>query len=108
MIPVRYYLPPPKTKGDVFAIRGLAIREKMPPMVVRRSERAADYLFMLFHDTAFFGTGTASREISPCALFIWNPGVGRCYGNATASWTHSWLLCDGPGPGRRWRPPACR
>jgi AraC-like DNA-binding protein len=94
----RYFSHEP-AEGRELRIRGIGIREVMPPCLVDRPRGTGDYLFMLFHDEAFIGRLKAKPE-KPDSLVIWPPGKGQYYGHPTRRFTHSWTHCDGPRVGR--------
>jgi AraC-like DNA-binding protein len=77
-------------------IRGLGLRERMPPCEVERPRGTGDYLFMLFHDRASAGTEPGRNvAVGPDTLVIWKPGQGQFYGNREHGFEHSWLHCSG-------------
>ncbi len=86
--------------GNHFLIRGFALHEKMPPVMIRHGEKRAypwPWLFMSFTDSAFLRLETGERVPCGNTLMVWRPGQAHCYGNESAPWTHSWMIVDCPG-----------
>jgi AraC family transcriptional regulator of arabinose operon len=75
-------------------IRGIGIREWMPPCIVERPSGTGDYLLMLFHDAACVGRDKERLE-KPDTLMIWPPGKSQSYGNPSQRFCHSWIHCQG-------------
>ncbi len=93
-----FYTPRPLDSPEL-SIRGIGIRELMPPSTFERPTGLGDYLFMLFHDPAHAAAQpvdpTASALQLPESLILWPPGAGQYYGNPQARFAHSWIHCEG-------------
>jgi AraC family transcriptional regulator, arabinose operon regulatory protein len=90
----RWYMNPEQSRSKVMAVRGLAIQEPMPPMIVDRAA-PGDFLLMHFHSPAVVLAGGDILRVAPHTLYIWPPGQRQYYGNAENPWLHSWIHCDG-------------
>ncbi len=102
MLPIRYLGQVPRFHTPALTLRGLGIREVMPPCFVQRPQGTGDYLFMLFHDPVRLGEhGTVFHEAG--TVILWPKGVPHFYGNPLARWSHSWVHCDGPAVARALR-----
>jgi len=75
-------------------IRGLAIQEPMPAVMVDRPA-PGDYLLMHFYTPAKIVFGSHAFNVTPHSFYIWTPGTYQCFGNVECSWLHSWMHCDG-------------
>lgn len=91
----RFFTPLPLDSPDL-NIRGIGLREIMPPGFVERPRGTRDYFFALFHEAAAAGTSLSPPQLSsPDTLIIWPPGRGQYYGNPTRRFSHSWIHCEG-------------
>lgn len=78
------------------AVRGLGIRELMPPCIVDRPNGTDDYLLMVFHDRALAGTSATDHvTVTPDTMMIWPPGEGQYYGSRNERFSHSWIHVSG-------------
>jgi len=99
----RFFSPLAPAVRAGIGVRGLGLRELMPPYEVKRPYGTGDTLFMLFHDAAFVGdpSGPGARlPVAPDTMMIWAPGRPQYYGNTGARFSHSWLHCAGSRVGR--------
>lgn len=93
----RFFPPQSPSERAEIGVRGLGLRELMPPLAVQRPGGTCDYLFMLFHDPAFVGSApTVQTSVPPDTMIVWEPGHAQYYGNREARFSHSWLHCSGP------------
>lgn len=90
----RWYLNLTQARSKLMAIRGLAIQEHMPPIVVDRPA-TGDFLLMHFYTPARIVTERQTFEVTPHSVYIWPPDAHQCFGNAQNAWLHSWIHCDG-------------
>ncbi len=90
MFLVRYLHDRPLFRSAGLRVRGLGIRETMPPSFVSRAG-TGDVLFMAFHSPVRVGDAAAAEG----SAVVWTPRLGQHYGNPAARWSHSWLHCDG-------------
>ena len=91
----RFFSPQPVDSREL-SIRGIGIREVMPPCAIERPNGTGDYLLMLFHDPAFAGAHPGAEEPGkPDTMMIWPPGKPQHYGNRSNSFSHSWIHCEG-------------
>ena len=91
----RFFSPSPLDSREL-SIRGIGIRELMPPGMVERPHGTGDYLFMLFHDPATVGGKSGNERLEkPETLMIWPPGKAQFYGNRRQRFTHTWIHCNG-------------
>jgi AraC-like DNA-binding protein len=87
--------------GTELHVRGLGIRELMPPCLVDRPNGTDDYLFMLFHDRAVAGLDARSAApITADTMMIWAPRQSQYYGSHTERFSHSWLHVSGERVGQ--------
>ncbi len=93
MRPVRYLHQSPPFQSRGLSVRGIGIREAMPPSFIQRPHGTGDYLFMLFYDAVLFGPGR--RPLPPDTMVLWDRRSPHHYGCPTARWVHSWVHCDG-------------
>jgi len=78
------------------SIRGIGVRELMPPCLMERPRGTGDYLFMLFHDPASAGVRPLLEEPgSPDTMMVWTPGKAQYYGNRLHRFSHTWIHCEG-------------
>ncbi len=85
--------------GREFLIRGFALRETMPPVIVHNGEKAAypwPWLFIFFEDPVILNPGTPEAAECERSLMIWPAGAAHHYGNEVRKWTHSWMIVDFP------------
>lgn len=102
MLTVRYLAREPLFRSPRLSIRGVGIREVMPPCFVRRPGGTGDFLFMLFHDTVQLGKDE-SAVAEPGTLLLWERKAAHFYGNPQRRWSHSWVHCDGSFIRAAWR-----
>lgn len=77
-------------------VRGIGVRELMPPCLVDRPTGTEDYLCMLFHDRALAGTSASNAvTVTPDTMMIWEPRQGQYYGSHTERFCHSWIHVSG-------------
>jgi AraC family transcriptional regulator of arabinose operon len=77
-------------------IRGVGIRELMPPCMVQRPRGTGDFLLILMHDAAAMGTAPGPEiSMQPDRMMIWSPGAGQYYGNPERRFCHTWIHCAG-------------
>jgi AraC-like DNA-binding protein len=93
--PLRYLFNQPVYRDVRLRIRGIGIREAMPPCRMVRPEGTGDYFFLLFHTRAEARWDGAWKHAPPGAIIFWERAAGHFYGNACAPWLHSWIHCDG-------------
>ncbi len=92
---LRQFFAPPAVGSPALSIRGIGVRELMPPCLIRRPGGTEDWLIMLFHDPATV-SATAAAPLHPGGMFmIWPPGAAQYYGNPAARYCHSWIHCRG-------------
>jgi AraC family transcriptional regulator of arabinose operon len=96
MMTIRYLHPKPLLRSPQLSVRGLGIREVMPPAIVERPHGTGDFLFMLFHDAVQWGPPPQTRQLQPGTVVLWDRSASHYYGHAAARWSHSWVHCDGP------------
>lgn len=90
----KHFFTPAFQAGGI-VVRGIGLRELMPPVWVERPGGTGDFLFMLFHDPAALG----QRESTPLpvnSMVLWPAGDPHFYGNIRRPFNHSWIHCDGP------------
>jgi AraC family transcriptional regulator of arabinose operon len=92
---LRYLFDRPIFRSTGLSIRGIGIRETMPPCRIERPAGTGDYLFMFFFDPVQLGPGPNWRPIRPGQMVFWNQGAPHFYGNLKKPWKHSWIHCDG-------------
>jgi AraC-like DNA-binding protein len=92
---IRYFFVVPPIQNKELTIRGIGIREIMPPCIVNRPKGTGDILIMFFHDDVVLRCKNGVKEFSPNTLMVWHNGAGHYYGNETKSWLHSWVHCKG-------------
>lgn len=93
MFHVRYLHEEPLFRSRDLRIRGVGIRETMPPSFVSRPG-TGDVLFMLFHSPVRIGL-RPSAPLREGSAIVWTPHQGHHYGDAAVRWSHSWIHCDG-------------
>ncbi len=77
-------------------IRGIGVREAMPPCLIERANGTGDYLLMLFHSPAAMACHPEPEPLqAPEKFMIWTPGQGQYYGNRDEGFQHSWIQCEG-------------
>jgi AraC family transcriptional regulator of arabinose operon len=95
---LRQFFTPPAVGSAELSIRGIGVREVMPPCLIQRPGGTEDWLIMLFHDRAAVSSGAA--PLNPAETFmIWPPGAAQYYGNPAARYCHSWIHCKGTAIG---------
>jgi len=91
----RFFTPRPLDSREL-SIRGIGIRELMPPGMIERPHGTGDYLFMLFHDPAVAGIRPLTEPPGgPDTMMVWPPGKPQYYGNRERRFTHTWIHCEG-------------
>jgi len=93
MLRVRYLQPEPIFSCRDLSIRGIGIREVMPPSFISRPS-TGDHLLMVFHDSVEFGA-PPSQKLPAGSMVIWRPGDSHHYGQRRSRWSHSWIHCTG-------------
>lgn len=88
-----FALPPLQTAE--LTIRGIGVRERMPPCVIDRPRGTGDYLFMLFYDPVAIGAGRGASPQTGETQMIWTPGRAQFYGNRQHPYIHTWIHCAG-------------
>lgn len=92
----RHFYQPRPVDTPELSVRGVGVRELMPPSFFERPTGLGDYLFMLFHDPAHIATQPMTLALQPAeSLVLWPPGAGQYYGNPGARYAHSWIHCEG-------------
>ena len=90
------FFDPPIVDTPELTIRGIGVREIMPPGLIERPQGRGDYLFMLFHEPVAVGVVSEPPvQATPDLFMIWPPGKPQYYGHPTERFTHSWIHCDG-------------
>jgi AraC family transcriptional regulator of arabinose operon len=90
------FFSPPLVASPQLTIRGIGVRETMPPGLIERPDGRGDFLFMLFHEAAAAGCAPRPRVLDfPDIFMIWTPGKPQYYGHPTERFTHTWIHCDG-------------
>ncbi|SDU30346.1 AraC-type DNA-binding protein [Verrucomicrobium sp. GAS474] len=95
MLRIRYLHEKPLFRTPPLRIRGIGIRERMPPCFISRPGGTGDALFMLFHSAVRIGTDPASPLLPEGTAIFWTPEMGHHYGSMAERWSHSWIHCDG-------------
>lgn len=91
----RYFSPRPTDLPEL-SVRGLGVREMMPPCCIARPRGTEDYLFMLFHDEVKVGTNKTDSVLHvPETMMIWPPNQAQFYGHAKQKYCHTWIHCEG-------------
>ncbi|HSI83232.1 MAG: helix-turn-helix domain-containing protein [Candidatus Methylacidiphilales bacterium] len=94
--PTRWFFNPRLLDSPELSIRGLGIREPMPPCLIRRPHGTTDFLLMLFHDPAVMDTVPAPQKLHTSeTMMIWPAGKAQYYGNPNAPYCHTWIHCEG-------------
>ena len=76
-------------------VRGIGVREIMPPCQIVRPQGSGDFLFMLFHDPVTLTASGATSAAPAGSLVLWPPGAEQRYGSTAPHWSHSWIHCKG-------------
>lgn len=76
-------------------INGVGVRERMGASLVDRPTGRSDWLFMFFFDSVQSGCNPDGHRHEAMQLMIWPPRARQFYGCADASWSHSWMHCEG-------------
>jgi len=95
----RQFFHPPPIQSHRLTIRGMGIRESMPPCLVDRPEGTGDCLLMLFFDPVTVRYSDRVHQLPGNTMMFWAADVGHYYGNEASEWRHSWLHCDGSSVG---------
>ena len=90
---LRYLHPSPLFVSSDLQIRGIGVREAMPPCFIERPRGTADYLFMLFYDPVEFGR--VRQPLPADTMVMWDRTSPHFYGCPARRWQHSWIHCDG-------------
>ena len=91
----KHWFVPPLAVAPDFQVRGIGVREQMPPCVINRPAGKEDYLFMFFYDTVQVEDNGHKEFRAPDSFKIWEPGQKQWYGHPEKSWNHSWIHCQG-------------
>jgi len=94
MLSIRCWFPDSIKNARPLGVRGIGIREEMPPCMVRRPDGTGDFLFMVFHDDITIGPDGGTTH-PPGTIVLWEPGDAHFYGNEQRRWRHSWVHCSG-------------
>lgn len=92
---LKHWFVPPVTFATGLKIRGIGIREGMPPGHVFRPTGTDDYMLMLFYDPVQVGVGEELMPFPPQSMRIWTPHCRQHYGRADGRYRHTWIHCDG-------------
>jgi AraC-like DNA-binding protein len=77
-------------------VRGIGVREAMPPGVINRPRGTGDHLLMYFHDPVWAAASELPAQQPAGTFMIWTPGRWQYYGSPDHPFCHSWIHCDGP------------
>ena len=77
-------------------ILGMGLHEQMPCGLLHRPHGMGCYLLALFHTATTIYLRGAKHDVPAQSLLVWEPDALHHYGNTTATWEYSWLMCDGP------------
>jgi AraC-like DNA-binding protein len=91
----KHWFVPPLAVAPDFQIRGIGVRELMPPCIINRPAGKEDYLFMFFYDSVQIEDYGHKEFRAPDSFKIWEPGQKQWYGHPEKSWNHSWIHCKG-------------
>ncbi|MFA6962245.1 MAG: AraC family transcriptional regulator [Opitutaceae bacterium] len=92
----RQFFTPQLLDSPELNVRGIGVREAMPPCMINRTRGTDDYLIMLFHDPAVISATARDEALSPAeTMMVWTPGSSQYYGNPNAPFCHSWVHCTG-------------
>jgi AraC family transcriptional regulator of arabinose operon len=78
-----------------FGIAALAVRERMPPIVVDRPRGWDDYLFILFDDAVPILLNGRMTTCRASSLVIWAPNARHFFGDTKHPWSHTWMYGNG-------------
>jgi AraC-like DNA-binding protein len=95
MLSIRHLESGPWYSSPRLIIRGIGLRETMPPCFIERPHGTGDYLFMMFHDPVAIGPAEATEKVAPPSIIFWSRTSPHFYGSVNHRWTHSWIHCDG-------------
>jgi AraC family transcriptional regulator of arabinose operon len=95
MFSVKYLANQPVYSSPRLCVRGVGIRETMPPSYISRPQGTGDYLLMLFHDTVYVGEEENMEICAAGTIVLWGREHGHYYGNSQMRWSHSWIHCEG-------------
>lgn len=95
MLSVRYLHARPLYSNRLLSVRGVGIRETMPPGLIARPKGTGDHLLMMFHSPTTFGPPDARHALPAGSMVFWRRGAGQYYGSERGRWQHSWVHCDG-------------
>lgn len=95
MLSVRYLHARPLYSDRRLSVRGVGIRETMPPGLIARPTGTGDCLLMMFHSPTTFGPAKARQALPAGSIVFWQRGAGQFYGSEAGRWQHSWVHCDG-------------
>ncbi len=80
---------------ESLAIRGLGLREQMPPGQVNRPEGAGFWLLLLFHTPVPARLKGQDISLPARSVCLLRPGTQHRFGDPDKPWSHSWLLVQG-------------
>jgi AraC family transcriptional regulator of arabinose operon len=95
MLSIRHLEDGPWFSSAGLVVRGVGLRETMPPSFIERPRGTGDCLFMMFHDSVEIGRDSARKRLTPPSIIFWSRTSPHFYGNLGRRWTHSWIHCDG-------------
>jgi AraC family transcriptional regulator of arabinose operon len=95
MFSVKYLASQPVFNSSRLCVRGVGIREMMPPSYISRPQGTGDCLLMLFHDTVYVGEEANQEVCAAGTIVLWGDKHGHFYGNPQVRWSHSWIHCGG-------------
>lgn len=109
---LRHFFADPPLRGRELGVRGIGVRELLPPTRIERPHGSPDFFAALFHDPVEIADASGRVAIHPAeTLVVWPPGRPQFYGSKTHPFTHSWIHCQGTrvaGALRRARIPLAR
>lgn len=91
----KHWFVPAAAPAADFRVRGIGVREVMPPCLIDRPSGTQDWLFMFFYDEVLLEQDGQARRFPAESLKVWEPGVRQYYGNPERTWNHSWIHCEG-------------
>ncbi|UKI32975.1 MAG: hypothetical protein L6W00_05510 [Lentisphaeria bacterium] len=85
-----------------FLIRGFALNDRMPPVLVHHGEKAEypwPWLIICFEEPVTLNSGWKNESSCERSVMIWPPGSAHRYGSSDHPWRHSWLIVEFPEMG---------
>lgn len=85
-----------------FLIRGFALNDRMPPVLVHHGEKAEypwPWLIICFEEPVTLNSGWKNESSCERSTMIWPPGSAHRYGSSDHPWRHSWLIVEFPEMG---------